>query len=335
MDGNGFSYITENIEDYAIILLDPTGRIEEWNLGAENIKGYTSEEIVGRSFKVFYTPEDLANNLPEKLLAQATTNHKATSEGWRVRKDGSRFWGSISITAIFNTGGELDGFIKVTRDLSERKKAEELLMQKNASLLEAERTARMCSWTWDVNSDTFGWSEAACNIFNIRLDYTLDYDRFIRMVHEDDRETVGSVVQKLLHNKDPREFRFRISGIGNVEKDVLVCAGKMVLNADGTVARINGTLQDVTEKMNYINHIREKNRRLAEIAQVQSHIVRSQVANILGICEVFDLDNMNNPENKELILELKRSTEKLDKITRSIVEKTYENAPASLPGEWK
>lgn len=298
MDANGFSYITENIEDYAIILLDPSGKIEEWNKGAEKIKGYTNEDIVGRSFKVFYTPEDLANNLPDKLLAQAIKSHKATSEGWRVRKDGSRFWGSISITAIFGASGELDGFIKVTRDLSERKKAEELLMQKNASLLEAERTARMCSWTWDVDSDTFGWSEAACNIFNIRLDYTLDYDRFIRMVHEDDRESVRVVVQKLLHKKDLREFRFRISGIGNVEKDVLVCAGKIVLNNDGTVARINGTLQDVTEKMSYINHIREKNRRLAEIAQVQSHIVRSQVANILGICEVFDLENMNNPEKK-------------------------------------
>lgn len=335
MDANGFSYITENIEDYAIILLDPNGIIDEWNKGAEKIKGYTSEDIIGRSFKVFYTPEDLANNLPDKLLAQAIKNHKATSEGWRVRKDGSRFWGSISITAIFDAHGELEGFIKVTRDLSERKKAEELLMQKNASLLEAERTARMCSWTWDVDSDTFGWSEAACNIFNIRVDYTLDYNRFMRWVHEDDREHVRSVVQKLLHKKDLREFRFRISGMGNVQKDVLVCAGKIVLNSDGTVARINGTLQDVTEKMNYINHIREKNRKLAEIAQVQSHIVRSQVANILGICEVFDMENMNNPENRELLLELKRSTEKLDSVTRAIVDRTYENAPVSLPGEWK
>jgi PAS domain S-box-containing protein len=115
------------IEDYAIILLNQEGFIENWNVGAQKIKGYTASEIIGKNFKIFYTPKDREEKLPDRLLEEAATKGKAMHEGWRVRKDGSHFWGSIVITALHANDGTIIGFSKVTRDLTERKSAEDKL----------------------------------------------------------------------------------------------------------------------------------------------------------------------------------------------------------------
>jgi PAS domain S-box-containing protein len=133
------------VEDYAIILLSKEGLIQNWNKGAEKIKGYSEQEIVGQHFRKFYLPEDQKSQLPERLIRIAEVNGKAGSEGWRVKKDGSRFWGSISITAIHDSSGRVVGFVKVTRDLTERhnqeltiQKINEDLKEKNALLKESE-----------------------------------------------------------------------------------------------------------------------------------------------------------------------------------------------------
>ena len=115
------------VQDYAILLLDKDGTVKNWNLGAEKIKGYKTEEIIGKSFRIFYTPEDLENGRPDRLINQARITGRAVDEGWRVRKDGTRFWGSITITALHDEEGNVTGFTKVTRDLTERKMAEEKL----------------------------------------------------------------------------------------------------------------------------------------------------------------------------------------------------------------
>ncbi|RZJ31374.1 MAG: PAS domain-containing sensor histidine kinase [Flavobacterium sp.] len=124
------------VEDYAIILLDSEGNIMNWNKGAEKIKGYRDYEVIGKNFNIFYLPEDRENNLPQKLLAEATVKNKATHEGWRVRKDGSRFWGNIVITALHDDTGNIIGFSKVTRDLTARKEAEDLIVYQNQQLQE-------------------------------------------------------------------------------------------------------------------------------------------------------------------------------------------------------
>lgn len=130
------------IVDYAIVLLDCDGNILEWNKGAENIKGYRSSEIIGQNFRLFYQQEDREAFKPEGLLLQALEEGRVQVEGWRVRKDKSLFWASVTITSFFDDNGILIGYIKVTRDLSEKKKAEnqiEKLVQKlthqNAQLL--------------------------------------------------------------------------------------------------------------------------------------------------------------------------------------------------------
>jgi PAS domain S-box-containing protein len=121
--------MVEEVEDYAILMLDRKGIIRNWNKGAEKIKGYREEEIVGKHFSIFYTKEDREAGLPERLVDEATRNGKAVHEGWRVRKDGTTFWGSIVITALHDQEGRVMGFSKVTRDLTARKLAEDKLVR--------------------------------------------------------------------------------------------------------------------------------------------------------------------------------------------------------------
>ena len=118
--------LVARVRDYAILMLDPDGNITTWNEGAERIKGYKASEIIGRHVSTFYTPEDVQAGLPEKLLGIARREGRVENEGWRVRKDGSRFWADVIITALCSDDGELRGFGKVTRDLSERRAAEDM-----------------------------------------------------------------------------------------------------------------------------------------------------------------------------------------------------------------
>jgi PAS domain S-box-containing protein len=127
------------IEDYAILMMDRSGTIMNWNRGAEKIKGYRADEVIGKNFRQFYTDKDLAAGVPDSLLAEAEKNNRAQHEGWRVRKDGSKFWGSVVITALHDDNGNVIGFSKVTRDLTERKEAEEALKK---SALEMEKKNR-------------------------------------------------------------------------------------------------------------------------------------------------------------------------------------------------
>jgi PAS domain S-box-containing protein len=140
-----FRLMIEAVRDYAIFMLDPAGRVATWNAGAERIKGYRAEEIVGRHFSCLYTPDDLRANKPARALAAAAGEGRYEEEGWRVRKDDSPFWASVVITAVRDDAGGLLGYCKVTRDLSERKRAETELRASHAELERRvrERTAEL------------------------------------------------------------------------------------------------------------------------------------------------------------------------------------------------
>jgi PAS domain S-box-containing protein len=134
-----FHLLVDAVRDYAIFILDPQGYITSWNAGAQRIKGYTEREIVGQHFSRFYTPEDQERGLPASILRTAAEEGRFQTEGWRVRKDGTRFWADVTITAIRDDAGALLGFAKITRDLTERRQAEAERRQR----LAAEEAARM------------------------------------------------------------------------------------------------------------------------------------------------------------------------------------------------
>lgn len=129
-----FSLLVNAVKDYAILMLDPQGIVISWNLGAVKIKGYAPEEIIGQSFDCFYVPEDLQRNWPGELMRLAAEKGSVEDEGWRLRKDGSRFWASVDLTAIFNDTGTLVGYAEITRDLTDKRRAEEALRNLNLEL---------------------------------------------------------------------------------------------------------------------------------------------------------------------------------------------------------
>ena len=174
--------LIEGVTDYAIFSLNPEGRITSWNAGAERIKGYTAGEIIGQNFSRFYTEEDRRDGLPQKVLQTALDTGHFTGEGWRVRKDGSRFWASVVVTALRDEEGNLYGFSKVTRDITERKELLEKI-QRHTEELElriAERdqsNAELEAFAYSVSHDLraplraiAGFSEALREEYSKNLD---------------------------------------------------------------------------------------------------------------------------------------------------------------------
>ena len=134
-----FRRLVLSVRDYAIFLLDPGGHIATWNPGAERVKGYAAEEVIGRHFSMFYTDEDRARDHPAEELQIAAETGRYEEEGWRIRKDGSRFWAGVVLTAVRDEAGALLGYAKVTRDLSERRAAELAVQEANARLQRTNR----------------------------------------------------------------------------------------------------------------------------------------------------------------------------------------------------
>jgi len=129
-----FQLLVDAVTDYAIYMLDPQGRVLTWNAGAERSKGYQADEVLGQNFSIFFLPEDAAAGLPQQELATAASLGRYAADGWRRRKDGSRFWAQVTLTAIRSSQGKLRGFAKVTRDLTAQKAAEEAVQSRNAQL---------------------------------------------------------------------------------------------------------------------------------------------------------------------------------------------------------
>ncbi|WP_063798025.1 PAS domain S-box protein [Streptomyces sp. 150FB] len=151
-----FTLLVKSVLDYGIFMLDPKGYVSTWNAGAERIKGYRAEDIIGKHFSVFYPPEDIAARKPHLELEAAIADGRLEDEGWRIRKDGTRFWANVVITALFDETGELRGFGKVTRDMTERRAAEQALTERRrlfAHLVQAQELERR-RIAWDVHDDS-------------------------------------------------------------------------------------------------------------------------------------------------------------------------------------
>ena len=142
-----FRLMVSTIKDYAILMLDPTGHVVSWNAGAERIKGYKAEEIIGQHFSRFYPAEDKAQGKPQYELDTAVEQGQFEYEGWRVRKDGSQFWANVIVTAIRDDSGRLRGFSKVTRDMTERRRVEEAIRVQNAQLEAANKELEAFSYS--------------------------------------------------------------------------------------------------------------------------------------------------------------------------------------------
>ena len=151
-----FRLLVQGVRDYGIFMLDPAGHIISWNVGAERINGYEEHEILGKHFSIFYPPEDIADGKPERELREAIAEGRLEDEGWRLRRDGTRFWANVIITPLFDETGKLRGFGKVTRDMTERRNTEQALAERRrllGHLVEAQELERR-RIAWDVHDDS-------------------------------------------------------------------------------------------------------------------------------------------------------------------------------------
>ena len=194
-----FRILVDGVTDYAIFMLDPQGRVTNWNRGAQRIKQYRADEIVGEHFSRFYTPEDREAGLPARVLKVAEEEGRFEGEGWRMRRDGTRFWANVVIDAIRDDAGRLLGFAKVTRDITERREAQLRLAETQAQLVQAQKMEAVGQLTGGIAHDFNNLLTVVLGGADIALRRTGDerLQRILRNV-KDAAERGASLTQQLL-----------------------------------------------------------------------------------------------------------------------------------------
>jgi PAS domain S-box-containing protein len=177
-----FRILVEGVTDYAIFMLDPKGRVTSWNTGAQRIKGYSPNEIIGQHFSRFYTPEDREAGVADRALESARETGRYEAEGWRVRKDGSRFWASVVVDAIRDEDGELIGFAKITRDMTEKREAQERLQESREQLFRSQKMEALGQLTGGLAHDFNNLLTAILGACDLALRNLDDPERLKRML---------------------------------------------------------------------------------------------------------------------------------------------------------
>ena len=177
-----FRILVQGVTDYAIYMLDPEGRVTNWNAGAQRIKGYAPDEIIGQHFSRFYTPEDLDVGVPKKALETARETGRYEAEGWRMRKDGTRFWASVVIDAIRGEDGELIGFAKVTRDMTEKRETQLRLEESREQLFRSQKMEALGQLTGGLAHDFNNLLTAILGATDLALRNLGDEERLKRML---------------------------------------------------------------------------------------------------------------------------------------------------------
>jgi len=323
-----FKLLIESIVDYAIYMLDTNGYVTSWNAGAERIKGFRSEEIVGKHFSTFYTEEDRKAGMPEKILDTARREGKYAGEGWRVRKDGSRFWASVVVDRINAPDGELIGFAKITRDMTEQREAQQ-------ALLESERRFRIliqgvtdyAIFMLDPEGRVTNWNAGAQRIKGYAPDEIIG-EHFSRFYTPEDLD--AGIPNEAL--KTARETgRWEAEG-WRVRKDGSRFWASVVLDAirgeDGKLIGFAKITRDMSEKRDAQLRLEESREQLFRSQKMEAlgqltgglaHDFNNLLTAILGACELA-LRNINDPEKVARMLEgVKGSAQRGAGLTKQLL----------------
>ena len=213
-----FRLLVQGVTDYAIYMLDPHGNIASWNPGGERIKGYREEEVIGRHFSLFYAAADRAKGEPQRNLAVAAREGRYEAEGWRVRKDGTRFWANAIIDAIRDAQGTLLGFAKITRDLTQKKTAEEALEETRAALAKSQKMEAIGQLTSGIAHDFNNLLTIIANAFDLLALPARDpaYERRIIDSAQRATERGARLTQQLLAFSRRQPLRPRICDVNGV-----------------------------------------------------------------------------------------------------------------------
>ncbi len=259
-----FRLLVEAVRDYAIFALDSTGHVLSWNTGARDIKGWTADEIIGKHFSTFYPPEDLAWNKPAYELEVATREGRFEDTGWRLRKDGTRFWANVIITALRDPEGVLVGFAKVTRDLSERRRAEESLRQSEERFRLLVLSVRDYGIFYlDTSGVIMSWNEGAERIKGYRANEIIG--QHFSIFYPETEQILGKPRRELEIAADVGRFEeegWRIKKDGSrFWSNVVITA---LRDAEGRLVGFAKVTRDLTERRETQRREIENARRAAE-----------------------------------------------------------------------
>jgi PAS domain S-box-containing protein len=286
--------LVEAVVDYGIFVLDPQGYVVSWNTGAEILKGYSREEIVGQHFSVFYPPEAVATGWPEEELRRASTQGRFEDEGWRLRKDGSRFWANVVITAIHDASGELAGFAKVTRDLTERRRhEEELRASEERFRLLVESVRDYAVFMLDVDGTVRSWNAGAQALKGYTAAEIIGRPFSVFYTPQD--QVDGKPAAELRAAK----ANGRVEDEGwRVRKDgTLFWANVVITTIYGRSGELIGfakVTRDMTEH-HRLEQLERSTRRMSEFLAMLAHELRNPLAPIRNAVTVMQLETLASP----------------------------------------
>lgn len=289
-----FRMLVEAVQDYGIFMLDPQGFVVSWNSGAQRIKGYTAEEIIGRHFSIFYSEESRARGWPQEELRRASATGKYAEEGWRIRKDGSRFWASVVITALRGPDGELAGFGKVTRDLTERRNHEEALQQSEERLrLLVEGVRDYAIYMVDTDGIIRSWNAGAQLIKGYRAEEVLGkhYSMFFRA----DDVAAGLPAKELadaLERGRTEEEGWRVRKDGTTFWANIVVTP--IFGPDGDLRGFTKVTRDMTERRR-LKELEHSWQRMNEFIAMLAHELRNPLAPIRNAVSILQMEPAPSP----------------------------------------
>jgi PAS domain S-box-containing protein len=339
--------LVDSVVDYAIFLLSPAGQIRTWNLGAERTMGYAEEEAVGTHFSRFYTPEDLASKKPDRELQEAAAMGRVEDQGWRVRKDGTRFWANTIITPLRGANGELRGFAKVTRDLSERREAEERLRRSEELFrLLVDSVKDYAIFMLDATGHIATWNQGAQRLKQYKREEVLGKHFSIFYPPEDVRDhkperelaeaiAVGSVEDEGWRvRKDGSRFwanvvitavrdeKGALRGFAKVTRDMT--ARKEAEETRRSLleqreARVQAEEERHHAELSYVS-AQEANRAKDEFLMTLSHELRTPMTAILGWSRMLPMIKPSDPMFREAVSAIARSADLQAKLIDDVLD---------------
>jgi PAS domain S-box-containing protein len=286
--------LVEAVLDYGIFMLDPQGHVISWNSGAEKLKGYRRDEIVGRHFSVFYPPEVAAAGWPDEELRRASRLGRFEDEGWRVRQDGSRFWANVIITALREPSGALSGFAKITRDLTERRRHEEELRESEARfrlLVDSVRDYAM--FMLDADGNVRSWNVGAQALKGYRADEIIG--RHFSAFYTPEDQQAGKPAMELRTAR--RHGRVEDEG-WRVRKDGTLFWANVIVTAvhgkDGELIGFAKVTRDMTERRR-LEELERSSRMMSQFLAMLAHELRNPLAPMRNAVTLMQLEPLPSP----------------------------------------